>query len=987
MEEALLQLSTDGLEFSKRKAMGISGQITVTMDTRALAPDHRIFYRNLHKFRVSQMNEGVDLSDLSDEQWGMVQLDKCHHISTTSTSKDGPQSFRVRICKTCCQEDSHIELGTYVDQESAILVNDTFEILNDRLDRLIVLRVEDKPDLHHLVAKKYDRSKGRDYACILDLISERIAAIEGKKRKPSVSEMIPAFAKRNGELGSVGSAIASVEGNSTSSEASDDLLRHHTAPPRRGSNLPMGSALHNALVSSGNNRQTPARSNRLSSGNHSGRKLSIGSAVDIEADSASNSGSSSTIDDEITVPDETSAALRELSSVCYQRLLSPSIRDTIPGSANLSPGTLMTGTSLFGLSNGSTGGTADLVRSLERARASHPGSTGGIGGDSGVSEITGERLPIGSPFSNTSQSTVLPQAEPASPVSEHHAVAAAINALTNSTNKRSRAAEDSLEAPINETDCDRLASVDGITPSRKRAATFSVSEPYPFRHSNSDALLGGGAGKGGNSIATLTWLASMEECEVDVARSLFELRGNTEVASALFDNRSSASGRSDALSMALGLGSGFATGTYGDYLAYGQRIGVGNEMDYDDNEDEYYDGDGGAGEEEEEEEEEEEDDVEDGRQDGPYHLRRARASMGAGSGGRHRGGMGGDQGNLYGYPTYPHSAEKPYQLSGLTSGFVLPSGVGPQRARSSSMSMLDRSEAAWAILGNTGGYRSKMDPLSMALKKYHERGGSANAAACGFVGIYSPEDRKQRILRFLEKRKRRMWTKKVKYDVRKNFADSRVRVKGRFVKKQDEDAAEGGESRLNSSHVSQSSFEGVGGGVGEDDVVGEVGEADGLYDHTDVDLELLDQLEAQQKQEGKDGMTAQLQDNKGSMKLKLNLKATPTGSNTGTGSGSGRKRSDSVGSIVKSEGRAGSELKLTIPSRRRRNSRVDDELTPRTTVTTETATTTTATTTTVASDGTPSSEVSVAAASPSSSVALRLERANLNSAVKPVPAI
>ena len=29
------------------------------------------------------------------------------------------------------------------------------------------------------------------------------------------------------------------------------------------------------------------------------------------------------------------------------------------------------------------------------------------------------------------------------------------------------------------------------------------------------------------------------------------------------------------------------------------------------------------------------------------------------------------------------------------------------RVRSSSMSMIDRSEAAWAILGSTGGYRSK----------------------------------------------------------------------------------------------------------------------------------------------------------------------------------------------------------------------------------------------------------------------------------------
>jgi len=57
----------------------------------------------------------------------------------------------------------------------------------------------------------------------------------------------------------------------------------------------------------------------------------------------------------------------------------------------------------------------------------------------------------------------------------------------------------------------------------------------------------------------------------------------------------------------------------------------------------------------------------------------------------------------------------------------------------------------------------------------------------GFIGAYDEESRRQRIERFLEKRLRRVWTKKVKYDVRKNFADSRVRVKGRFVKKEDEE--------------------------------------------------------------------------------------------------------------------------------------------------------------------------------------------------------
>ena len=56
----------------------------------------------------------------------------------------------------------------------------------------------------------------------------------------------------------------------------------------------------------------------------------------------------------------------------------------------------------------------------------------------------------------------------------------------------------------------------------------------------------------------------------------------------------------------------------------------------------------------------------------------------------------------------------------------------------------------------------------------------------GWIGAYSPEDRKIRIERFKKKRINRVWTKKVKYDVRKHFADSRLRVKGRFVKKEDE---------------------------------------------------------------------------------------------------------------------------------------------------------------------------------------------------------
>lgn len=58
------------------------------------------------------------------------------------------------------------------------------------------------------------------------------------------------------------------------------------------------------------------------------------------------------------------------------------------------------------------------------------------------------------------------------------------------------------------------------------------------------------------------------------------------------------------------------------------------------------------------------------------------------------------------------------------------------------------------------------------------------------VGVYSVEERQLRIQRFLEKRQRRVWRKRIKYDCRKKLADNRPRVKGRFVKRSEEEAFE-----------------------------------------------------------------------------------------------------------------------------------------------------------------------------------------------------
>ena len=60
----------------------------------------------------------------------------------------------------------------------------------------------------------------------------------------------------------------------------------------------------------------------------------------------------------------------------------------------------------------------------------------------------------------------------------------------------------------------------------------------------------------------------------------------------------------------------------------------------------------------------------------------------------------------------------------------------------------------------------------------------------GRIGIYLPEERKARIAKFHSKRRSRIWRKRIKYDCRKKLADSRPRIKGRFVKRSDVEVEE-----------------------------------------------------------------------------------------------------------------------------------------------------------------------------------------------------
>jgi hypothetical protein len=82
-------------------------------------------------------------------------------VSTTTSCKNGPVNYRVRICKTCCCDHVHIELGTYIDFESALIVNDVHELIARRYGRLSVLTPRDEPYLSQLYACKYDRNIGK----------------------------------------------------------------------------------------------------------------------------------------------------------------------------------------------------------------------------------------------------------------------------------------------------------------------------------------------------------------------------------------------------------------------------------------------------------------------------------------------------------------------------------------------------------------------------------------------------------------------------------------------------------------------------------------------------------------------------------------------------------------------------------------------------------------------------------------------------------
>lgn len=130
----------------------------------------------------------------------------------------------------------------------------------------------------------------------------------------------------------------------------------------------------------------------------------------------------------------------------------------------------------------------------------------------------------------------------------------------------------------------------------------------------------------------------------------------------------------------------------------------------------------------------------------------------------------------------------PPVLTELASDLYISSISGEKILANSAVVLLSA-----ALNGNlfSGGFDMQASPIA-ALHTLNK---------AGRIGIYTKEQRRARVQKFHSKRKMRIWRKRIKYDCRKKLADSRPRIKGRFVKRSDAGNGKEGKGEVGEGYV------------------------------------------------------------------------------------------------------------------------------------------------------------------------------------------
>lgn len=106
----------------------------------------------VYRLRQLQACDGLNISDLRLEQRGLAPITYMHHVS--KIIEGNTESYRVRICRTCSGLPTLLELGSYTDVESALLVNDVHELMQDRTKQLHLLCIDDMKYFNSIAVRR-----------------------------------------------------------------------------------------------------------------------------------------------------------------------------------------------------------------------------------------------------------------------------------------------------------------------------------------------------------------------------------------------------------------------------------------------------------------------------------------------------------------------------------------------------------------------------------------------------------------------------------------------------------------------------------------------------------------------------------------------------------------------------------------------------------------------------------------------------------------